>query len=276
MVEIFGKLGKIISSTGTERFTSDLHALLVGSVNVESTRITAWSVNEVKGEIVGVHLLGAFASHDQDIRPNQAPPPAVLKDELYRGMAEDPLSKRILAASDTQLIHMNTARPGEGAFDAIQPGRLGFQCHLVSRKANRRYVISLYRPDQAYDFTLQEMTFLKSCAEILMPLVEMHASHRRYAMPGRPAASADSAGDSSTRHESLRREFERRLTSASVVLSEREIEVCVGLLTGSTFREMADALGVKHSTIETYIKRAAAKLGFKGRHGLVKWVLDES
>ncbi|MBW5283008.1 response regulator transcription factor [Burkholderia gladioli] len=273
MVEIFGKLGKIISNTGTERFTSDLHALLVGSVKVASTKITAWSVNESKGEIVGVHLLGAFASHDQDIRTT------ILKDELERGIARDPLSMKILAASDTQLIHMNAPRHCESSsgFEAMPSCRYdrGFQCHLVSRKANRRYVISLYRPDQSYDFTLQEMSFLKSCAEMLLPLVEMHASHRRYAAGARPVADERQSSEK-TRNESLRSEFEHRLSSAAVVLSDREIEVCVGLLTGSTFREMAETLGVKHSTVETYIKRAATKLGFKGRHGLVKWVLEEA
>ncbi len=270
MVELFGKLGKVISSTGTERFTSDLHALLIGSVKVESTKITAWSVNETKGEVTGVHLLGAFASHEQDIRP------AFADDALWR----DRLSQKILAASDTQLIHLNPLRLGDNTAHAQPSARHehGFQCHLVSRKANRRYVISLYRPDQAFDFTLQEMSFLKSCAEMLLPLVEMHASHRRYAASARPAEAEDGAAGASdsTRHATLRREFEHRLSSAAVVLSDREIEVCVGLLTGSTFREMAEKLGVKHSTVETYIKRAAAKLGFKGRHGLVKWVLDEA
>ncbi len=33
---------------------------------------------------------------------------------------------------------------------------------------------------------------------------------------------------------------------------------------------------VKNSSIETYLKRAAAKLGVKGRHGLVKWMIGVS
>ncbi|MEK6425247.1 MAG: LuxR C-terminal-related transcriptional regulator [Burkholderia gladioli] len=267
MVELFGKLGRIISSTGTERFASNLHALLAGSVELASTKITAWSVNESRGEIVGVHLLGAFASHDQDIRP------ALPKADP----AHDPLSRKVLDASDTQLIHLNPPLSCDDTREALPSCRheRGFQCHLVSRKANRRYVISLYRPFQAYDFTLQEMSFLKSCAEMLLPLVEMHASHRRFAPGARPEPADGHAADPN-RQALLRSEFERRLSSVAVVLSDREIEVCGGLLSGSTFREMAEKLGVKPSTIETYIKRSAAKLGFKGRHGLVKWVLDEA
>jgi len=35
---------------------------------------------------------------------------------------------------------------------------------------------------------------------------------------------------------------------------------------------MAQRLNVKNSSIETYLKRATAKLGVSGRHGLTKWM----
>ena len=38
---------------------------------------------------------------------------------------------------------------------------------------------------------------------------------------------------------------------------------------------VAEELGVKESTVETYIKRAAVKLGISGRHGLTKWMIDD-
>ncbi|MNF19460.1 Bacterial regulatory protein, luxR family [compost metagenome] len=55
-------------------------------------------------------------------------------------------------------------------------------------------------------------------------------------------------------------------------LSTREQEVCLGLLTGGTVPEMAQRLNVKNSSVETYLKRATAKLGVSGRHGLAKWM----
>ncbi len=68
----------------------------------------------------------------------------------------------------------------------------------------------------------------------------------------------------------------KRGSRASVVLSARESEVCLGLLTGKMLREMADELGVKEGPVETCIKRAAVKLGISGRHGLTKWMIDDS
>lgn len=272
MVEIFSMLGKVISSTGTERFTSDLHTLLIGSVTICSTKITAWSVDKSAGQIVAVHQLGAVASPELGHY-------AVYPDDEEKGdVALDPLSQRVLAASDIQLIHINRPRTCErrGGFETTPASRhrRGYECHLVSPRAHRRYVISLYRVDPSCDFSLREMSFLKSCGEALLPLVEKHASHPRFR--SELAAAGMHNLEEGGREEPLRSQFQHRLSSAVGGLSEREIEVCVGLLTGSTLREMAEALSVKPSTVETYLGRAADKLGFKGRHGLVRWALDRS
>jgi DNA-binding NarL/FixJ family response regulator len=71
----------------------------------------------------------------------------------------------------------------------------------------------------------------------------------------------------------LQREFYKRLSLSDITLSAREQEVCLGLLTGGTVPQMAEKLSVKNSSIETYLKRAAAKLGVSGRHGLAKWMV---
>lgn len=71
----------------------------------------------------------------------------------------------------------------------------------------------------------------------------------------------------------VQREFHKRLSVSEITLSAREQEVCLGLLTGGTVPQMARRLSVKTSSIETYLKRAAAKLGVSGRHGLAKWMV---
>ncbi|WP_244098231.1 helix-turn-helix domain-containing protein [Burkholderia ambifaria] len=257
---MFAKLGKVISSAGSERFASDMHALLVESIPLAITRMTEWTLDEPAGEVVRVQSLGAFGA------------PAAHGE---REPAAHPLSNRIVAACDRQLIHINPLmRRGNGG--EVAPPRTpggGFQCHLVSGKANRRYVISLHRTASHRDFSLQEMSFLKSFADTLLPLVEWHASTRRHGeLEG---AAAPGATPAMPGVEALRHEFESRLARAAVVLSARESEVCLGLLAGKMLREMAGELGVKESTVETYIKRAAVKLGISGRHGLTKWMIDD-
>ncbi|MCA8274915.1 helix-turn-helix transcriptional regulator [Burkholderia sp. AU30280] len=266
---MFAKLGKVISSAGSERFASDMHALLVESIPLAITRMTEWTLDEPAGEVVRVQSLGAFGAPGGDGRGAPAAHDA-------REPAAHPPLNRILAACDRQLIHINPLmRSGNGGEVAPPRGPGGgFQCHLVSGKANRRYVISLHRTASHRDFSLQEMSFLKNFADTLLPLVEWHASTRRHGELECATAPGAAAGMPGV--EALRHEFESRLARAGVALSARENEVCLGLLAGKMLREMAGELGVKESTVETYIKRAAVKLGISGRHGLTKWMIDDS
>ncbi|KVG80504.1 helix-turn-helix transcriptional regulator [Burkholderia ubonensis] len=265
MVEIFVKLGKVISSVGSERFASDMHTLLAESIRPAITQITEWTLDELVGEVVRVQSLGACAAPSDDVRSISF---------AVHGVAH-PLLNRLLVASDRQLIHINQlVRRGDGC-DVTPLCGTGaeFQCHLVSCKANRRYVISLHRMSSDRDFSLQEMSFLKNFADTLLPLVEWHASTWRHGVVECVARRDPAPGAPGV--ETLRRDFESRLARSAIGLSARESEVCLGLLAGKMLREMAGELGVKESTVETYIRRAANKLGFSGRHGLTKWMIDD-
>ena len=99
-------------------------------------------------------------------------------------------------------------------------------------------------------------------------MIECHAQSLRQA-PHPEAEPAHTLLEQSQ----LQREFYKRLSLGEITLSAREQEVCLGLLTGGTVPQMAEKLSVKNSSIETYLKRAAAKLGVSGRHGLAKWMV---
>ncbi|MNH38905.1 Bacterial regulatory protein, luxR family [compost metagenome] len=55
-------------------------------------------------------------------------------------------------------------------------------------------------------------------------------------------------------------------------MSERECQVCLGLLAGLTAPEQAERLALKVNTVESYLRRAAIKLGISGRHSLMRWM----
>ena len=100
----------------------------------------------------------------------------------------------------------------------------------------------------------------------MLPLVEHHGQLLDHSI--RPPGSAPNDSEPPA----LRQAFAERLGKEAVRLSVREQEVCLGLLTGGTVPEMAQRLNVKNSSVETYLKRATAKLGVSGRHGLAKWM----
>ncbi|WP_244136517.1 hypothetical protein [Burkholderia sp. BCC0405] len=51
---------------------------------------------------------------------------------------------------------------------------------------------------------------------------------------------------------------------------------CTALLSGDSAAAIARRFALRESAVETYLKRAAVKLGFGGRHGLARWMPDEA
>ncbi|MBY4822175.1 LuxR family transcriptional regulator, partial [Burkholderia contaminans] len=72
---MFAKLGKVISSAGSERFASDMHALLVESIPLAITRMTEWTLDEPAGEVVRVQSLGGGGGGRPGGRAGPPPPP---------------------------------------------------------------------------------------------------------------------------------------------------------------------------------------------------------
>ncbi|KPY04382.1 Syringofactin operon regulator SyfR [Pseudomonas coronafaciens pv. oryzae] len=104
-------------------------------------------------------------------------------------------------------------------------------------------------------------------SDMLLPLLGQHAQSLAQQASLQYTGSETEAG-------SLDPVFSIKLAQEAVTLSAREQEVCIGLLTGGTVSQMAQRLKVKNSSVETYLKRATAKLGVSGRHGLARWIAE--
>ncbi|NIF17758.1 LuxR family transcriptional regulator [Pantoea sp. Cy-639] len=145
----------------------------------------------------------------------------------------------------------------EDAFDA--PARL----HLASRKDGYRYEITVLRADPRVGFSATERSRLEDISPLLMPMLEKHINALQPATldPCEP--------------ESLEQRFLERLGQTGITLSEREMQVCKGLLAGRTAPQQAEHLSLKVNTVESYLRRAAIKLGISGRHSLMRWMYAE-
>ncbi|KAF1031049.1 MAG: hypothetical protein GAK37_00986 [Pseudomonas sp.] len=144
------------------------------------------------------------------------------------------------------------------------------QLHLTRRKDDYRYVLSVYRSSPSQHFSAHERSLLQDFSSLLLPLVEKHITAVQ------PCASAPAP--QSPGIETLRQRFDERLAQSGLTLSSREQEVCLGLLAGRTAPELAEHLALKVNTIESYLKRAAIKMGISGRHSLMRWMysVDEA
>ncbi|WEL58168.1 helix-turn-helix transcriptional regulator [Pseudomonas kermanshahensis] len=139
--------------------------------------------------------------------------------------------------------------------DCSDPTRL----HLIRRKGDARYEIQVLRADSTYGFSAFERNRLDDISPLLLPMLEKHIDALQ------PVAERAT-------QESLEQRFLDRLAQSGLKLSERERQVCLGLLAGHTAPEQAERLELKVNTVESYLRRAAIKLGISGRHSLMRWM----
>ncbi|MBI6896538.1 helix-turn-helix transcriptional regulator [Pseudomonas putida] len=233
---LYLQLGALVASTGDATFAEQMFQLIDDQVPIHRLDLSEWTLDSDQASIRQVKVLGSAGL------PEATPAQAQLRH---------PLLQSIMRMEDPLLIQINAPV---------------HQCNLVSRSGDRRWVICCHRQRSERMFSLAELSLLKRLSDTLLPLVEHHAQLFLQAAQRRPGSlQADEAG-------SLRQVFTERLEQEAIRLSSREQEVCIGLLTGGTVPQMAQRLNVKNSSIETYLKRATAKLGVSGRHGLARWM----
>ncbi|KAA8689636.1 Regulatory protein LuxR [Pseudomonas caricapapayae] len=260
--DIYQELGKLVSSVGDDKFLSNMHQFINTSMAVSRVELSEWTVDDSQATVSEVQLLGHAGTEPNPQMQTVCPTRA-------RHRNDHPLVKRVLEAEDDLLIHMNARMKNEMGYDCLGTSH---QCNMISRKANRCCVISLHRPIGDKDYSLQELSVLKCLSEALLPLSERHARVHRQSGVKR-AGDSRSNGMSSFEYDQLRYDFNVRLRACDVSLSAREKEACLEFLAGSRVADIAEQLCLKKSSVETYLRRSAAKLGISGRHGLVKWLL---
>ena len=114
-------------------------------------------------------------------------------------------------------------------------------------------------------FSLKELSLIKHLALVMLPLA---AAHRRLAGA---LAPDDAAADTTDRN--LLAQWLPQLHGR---LTPREAHVCSSFINGMTTQAIAQSMGVKASTVNTYAKRAFEKLGVDTRRQLVALVLKSA
>ncbi|MBP5953827.1 helix-turn-helix transcriptional regulator [Pseudomonas iridis] len=233
---LFPHIGKVIASTGSRHFPRMLHDLILTQLAVDATHIRQMRVEPV----------GRSANRSE---PEPLTEPTLLAETVF---------------SDRNAVTSDDLPDAQSATIDDAP-----QLHLTRRKDGYRYVISVYRNGQSQRFSAQERSLLQDISPVLLPMVEKHIIALQ--PPDVDATSPSSAAEGSGL-ETLRVRFTERLQQLGLSLSNRETEVCIGLLAGRTAPELAERLQLKVNTVESYLKRAAIKLGISGRHSLMRWM----
>ncbi|CAM3495801.1 helix-turn-helix transcriptional regulator [Pseudomonas floridensis] len=239
--QFYQQLGQLVSSTGGSSFARQMLQLVHTLVPVHGLNLNEWVLDVAQSRIERITRLGGAGVHH----------------DVYASDAQrQPLLQSILHMEDSLLVQARAP-----ASEKL-PARDVHACSLVSSHGEIRRIICFYRLTSSKAFSLSELSLLKSLSDTLLPLVEHHAQW--LAQSGVEKVESEPG--------SLDEAFSGRLAQDAITLSAREQEVCIGLLTGGSVSEMARRLNVKNSSVETYLKRATAKLGVSGRHSLARWM----
>lgn len=193
--------------------------------------------------------------------------PRMLHDLILTQLAVDATHIRQLQVSADGQTHRKISPVYTDSVEALGDEQPAAQLHLTRRTDDVRYVLSVYRSHQSESFSPQERSILQDFSTLLLPMVEKHIAAIQPCRQDSDPVMPENQG-----LETLRRRIEERLVQSGLTLSNRELEVCVGLLAGRTAPELAEQLALKVNTIESYLKRASIKLGISGRHSLLRWM----
>lgn len=255
--QLFPHLGKVIAGTGSRHFTRLLHDLINTLLPVDVTHVSQYRTSS------GIPVAGPVPRNCiGNASPHNAPPP----EPIVLSLEQLKAAQLYESASDNARV-----MAGRADIELVKvPGHC--QMHLASyqQKNGYRCVISVFRNASCEPFTPQERAKLKDLALMLLPIIEEHI-----------ASITPSTGNVTALHartpqvpalNGLRERFQERLCACELNLSERETEVCIGLLAGHTVPELAERLALKVSTVESYFKRAAVKMSINGRRALLRWL----
>lgn len=150
-------------------------------------------------------------------------------------------------------------RTGARAFETGTGRTLNLQ---AQSHAARHLTVRRFAPRRA--FSDHEREHLQTLAPLLFSLLNQH---QRLALP---------LADTARPAQSLESRFHQRLQQSGLTLSERETQVCLGLLAGRTAAQQAEALKLTINTVDSYQRRAAVKLNIRGRHSLMRWLYADT
>ncbi|MFM0098752.1 helix-turn-helix transcriptional regulator [Paraburkholderia nemoris] len=248
-------MGPVVDAAGSSRFLRELFDCVKQFVDCDSLHLQRARVASQHASARRVEWIGSYAA-DLDMLQRTM--------ETYFGsfVDRDPLNERVSDARQVELIHRSaqTIEDIELRCLIYDVADIHDECVVVRPSNGIAYSLSTCRSRRLPAFSLYELSVLKHLAQMLLPLAELHTR-----MVGVPL-------DDNVNRIAPADVLQAYLTRRSILLSWRETSVCSAFVKGMTTLSIAEAMGVKESTVETYAKRAFAKLGVNSRRGLLSLV----
>jgi LuxR family transcriptional regulator, activator of tox operons len=255
LISLSNSLGPVIDSVGSSGFLKQLFDCVTQFVDCDSLHLQRMRVTSRDTRAQRIEWIGSYAPNHEDLQRTM--------EKYFGGFVDrDPLNDRIADVQQIELIHLSaqTIEDVELRCLIYDVADIHDECVVVRPSNGVAYSLSTCRARRLPAFSLYELSVLKHLGQVLLPLAELHT--RLVGVPLHDNVNRIAPADV----------FQAYLTRRSILLSSREASVCSAFVKGMTTLSIAESMGVKESTVETYAKRAFAKLGVRSRRGLLSAV----
>ena len=246
-------LGGVAQTVGSPRFLQALYENIVRVVDCDAVHL---DYERVASGRRNVGWIGSFGRDRELI--------GEVMGRYYQSYANDDVTYEDIVVEEEIKVAQISARKVSTELRHLffDIGDIHDECVVACLVDGTKYSMSVARARHLPPFSLKELSFLKHLALVVLPL---SAAHRRLVGAISPEGAPADAAD--------RDLLAQWLPQLHGKLTPREAHVCSSFINGMTTQAIAQAMGVKASTVNTYAKRAFEKLGVESRRQLVSLVL---
>ncbi len=250
-------LGDIAQAVGTPQFMQVVYERLARFVDFDAVHVDYERVSP-SGQR-GIGWIGSFGRDRELVEQAMR--------NYYRSYAsEDATYEGIGGEDDIQLIQISAQKVASELRHLFYDiADIHDECVIAGVTNGTRYSISMARSRNLPSFSLKELSLLKQLAHVVLPLA---AAHKRLIGAISPDDGRPDTSDNNP--------LAQWLPQLHSKLTTRETHVCSSFIQGMTTPAIAQSMGLKPSTVETYAKRAFAKLGVDSRRQLMALVLKSA
>lgn len=245
-------LGTIVEAVGTPRFLPVLFEAIANFVDCDSLHLDYVQTCSTSRSVC---WLGSFGKNPELVERTM--------QLYYQSYAQsDPTFDQMQCEREVQLMQLSAQRVDTRLRSIFYDvADIHDECVAFYLTHGTQYAMSVCRARRLPPFSLRELSILKHLALILLPLAAVHKN-----LVGKRNAVEQGSG---VPGDTIARWLNEKLTP-------REAHVCSAFIQGMTTSAVAQSMGVKPSTVETFAKRAFVKLQIDSRRQLLALVLKNA
>jgi DNA-binding CsgD family transcriptional regulator len=260
--KIIERFGDLIATIGSDAFGSQFYSVFDDALGIEECTVFTFPAPDAPAHLV---VEGATDNVRERAR-------ALAVDYVSGGYRVDPNVRRCSELSETSIY---LARPQ--AFPDLDYRRhyydsanVAHELVMLGRAGSTIYYSSFYRSGASTGFSHDDIRAMQSVSGFILKALHRHEELTALLSPQAEPAPVGVAPEpvNKTERERIFQHMKEVLLNGPHSLSQREAEVCAGIILGYSTLAIGLNLGISSNTVATHRKRGYAKLGICSQNEL--------